>query len=157
MGGGVKERVISVRSGGRVRPLRSRYSLLLGLPVGVAVLLFFLLASVRFGAASIGTGEVISAFADYGGSEEDLIVRTLRVPRALIAALVGASLAVAGAIMQGLTRNPLAEPGILGVNAGAALAVVVAVSLLGASSLTTYALFAFAGAAFSAVVVYGLG
>jgi len=124
---------------------------------GVGVLFLCLLASVRFGAAQIGTVEVISAFTDYGGSEEDLIIRTLRVPRALIAALVGASLGVAGAIMQGLTRNPLAEPGILGINAGAALAVVGAVFLLGVSSLSTYTLFAFVGAGVAAVVVYGLG
>lgn len=140
-----------------MRFLRSRYSLLLGLLVGCGILSLCLLASVRFGAAQIGTGEVISAFTDYDGSEEDLIIRTLRVPRALIAALVGASLGVAGAIMQGLTRNPLAEPGILGINAGAALAVVGAVFLLGVSSLTTYALFAFVGAGVAAVVVYGLG
>jgi iron complex transport system permease protein len=140
-----------------VRLLRSRYALLLGLLAGGGVLFFCLLASIRFGAAEIGTGEVMRAFTDYDGSEEDLIIRTLRVPRALIAALVGASLGVAGAIMQGLTRNPLAEPGILGINAGAALAVVGAVFLFGASSLTTYALFAFVGAGVAAVVVYGLG
>lgn len=140
-----------------MRLLRSRYSLVLGLLVGCGVLFLCLLASIRFGAARIGTAEVIAAFTDYDGSEEDLIIRTLRVPRALIAALVGASLGVAGAIMQGLTRNPLAEPGILGINAGAALAVVGAVFLLGVSSLTTYALFAFVGAGIAAVVVYGLG
>lgn len=90
-----------------MRFLRSRYALLLGLLVGCGVLFLSLMASVRFGAAQIGTMEVISAFTDYDGSEEDLIIRTLRVPRALIAALVGASLGVAGALMQGLTRNPL--------------------------------------------------
>jgi iron complex transport system permease protein len=137
--------------------LRSKYALLLGLLVCGGVLLLCLLASVRFGVAEIGNGDVISAFTDYDGSTEHLIIRTLRVPRALVAALVGASLAVAGAIMQGLTRNPLAEPGILGINAGAALAVVGAVFLLGASSLTTYALFAFVGAGISAAVVYSLG
>ena len=100
---------------------------------------------------------VISAFADYDGSEEHLIIRTLRVPRALIAALVGASLGIVGALMQGITRNPLAEPGILGVNAGAALAVVASVFLFGASSLTTYALLAFVGAAVAWAVVYSLG
>lgn len=140
-----------------MRFLRSRYSLLLGLLVSGGVLCLCLGASIRFGAAEIGTGDVVSAFTSYDGSTEDLIIRTLRVPRALIAALVGASLGVAGAIMQGLTRNPLAEPGILGINAGAALAVVGAVFLLGASSLTTYALFAFVGAGVTAVVVYGLG
>lgn len=140
-----------------MRLLHSRYALSLGLVVGCGLLFLVLLASIRFGAARIGTMEVISAFTNYDGSEEDLIIRTLRVPRALIAALVGASLGVAGAIMQGLTRNPLAEPGILGINAGAALAVVGAVFLLGVSSLSTYALFAFAGAGVAAVVVYGLG
>jgi iron complex transport system permease protein len=140
-----------------VRMLRSRPALLLGLVAGAVVLFVCLLASVRFGAARIGTGDVISAFTDYDGSEDDLIIRTLRVPRALVAALVGAALAVAGAIIQGLTRNPLSDPGILGIEAGAALAVVGSVFILGASSLTTYALFAFAGAAMAAVVVYGLG
>lgn len=139
-----------------MRFLRSRAALLSGLVVSVGLLLLCLLASVRFGAAQIGTLDVISAFTGYTGSENVLITRTLRVPRALIAALVGASLAVAGAIMQGLTRNPLADPGILGIEAGAALAVVGAVFLLGVSSLSTYALFAFVGGV-TAAVVYGLG
>lgn len=140
------------------RFLTSRIALILGLFVGVGVLLLFMLASVRFGAAQIGTSEVIGAFTDYDpDSEEDLIIRTLRVPRAIIAALVGASLAVAGAIMQGLTRNPLADPGILGIEAGAALAVVGAVFFLGISSLSTYAIFAFIGGGITAVLVYGLG
>lgn len=137
--------------------LRSRRALVFGLPVVAGVLFLSLLGSVRFGAAEIGTSDVVSAFVDYDGSEEDLIIRTLRVPRALIAALVGAALAVAGAIMQGLTRNPLADPGILGIEAGAALAVVGSVFLFGASSLTAYALFAFVGGALTAVVVYALG
>ncbi|MBA3231422.1 MAG: iron ABC transporter permease [Acidobacteria bacterium] len=140
-----------------MRFLRSRYLLLLGLLASGGLLVLCLLASVRFGAAEIGTAEVVGAFVGYDGSQEDLIVRTLRVPRALIAALVGASLGMAGAIMQGLTRNPMAEPGILGINAGAALAVVGAVFLFGASSLTTYALFAFVGGGLTAVAVYSLG
>src|ERR671917_583746 len=140
-----------------MRVLRSRWALVVGLLAAGCLLFVCLLASVRFGAARIGTWDVIGAFLDYGGSEDDLIVRTLRVPRALIAALVGASLAVAGAIIQGLTRNPLADPWILGIEAGAAFAVVCSVFLLGASSLTTYALFAFLGGAIAAVVVYALG
>lgn len=71
--------------------------------------------------------------------------------------VVGAALAVAGALMQGLTRNPLADPAILGLEAGAALAVVVAVFLFGASSVGAYAGFAFLGAGVTAVVVYFLG
>lgn len=137
--------------------LRSRYALVVGLPAGFGLLVLSLLASVRFGAADVGTVEVIRAFTAYDGSQSDVIIRTLRVPRAIIAALVGASLAVAGAIMQGLTRNPLAEPGILGINAGAALAVVGGIFLFGISSLSGYAIFAFVGAGVTAAAVYGLG
>src|SRR3712207_9142299 len=137
--------------------LRSPLALVVGLVACLAVLLLCLLASVRFGAAQIGTWDVISAFSELGGSEDDLIIRTLRVPRALVAALVGAALAVAGAIIQGLTRNPLADPWILGIEAGAAFAVVCSVFLLGASSLTTYALFAFLGGAVAAGVLFSLG
>jgi ABC-type enterobactin transport system permease subunit len=97
--------------------LRSRSALVLGLVGGSGLLVVCLVASVRFGAASVGTRDVVMAFVDYGGSEKDLITRTLRVPRALIAALVGEALAVA--IIQGLTRNPLSDPGILGIEDGA--------------------------------------
>jgi iron complex transport system permease protein len=112
---------------------------------------------VAFGAADIDARTVWLALTAFDGSTGHIIIRTLRVPRALIGALVGAALAVAGAIMQGLTRNPLADPGILGINAGAACAVVAAVFVLGTSSLTAYAWFAFAGAAVTAGVVYALG
>lgn len=140
------------------RFFNTRLMMVVGLGVSVGLLFFCMLASVRFGAAQIGTAEVIGAFVDYDpNDEEDLIIRTLRVPRAIIAALVGASLAVAGAIMQGLTRNPLADPGILGIEAGAALAVVGAVFLFGVSSLSSYALFAFLGGGVTACFVYGLG
>ena len=88
---------------------------------------------------------------------QHLIIQTVRLPRVLAGAIVGASLAVAGAIMQGVTRNPLASPGILGVNAGAALAVVIAVYLLGDIPLSMYAGFAMFGATVTAAIVYGLG
>lgn len=130
---------------------------LLGLIVGLALLVLCMLVSVLYGAADIAPRTVLDALFAPDGSTDHLIIRTLRVPRALIAALVGASLAVAGAIMQGLTRNPLASPGILGVNAGAALAVVGAVFLFSVTSLSVYALFAFAGAGVAAVAVYTLG
>ncbi|QIN80840.1 iron chelate uptake ABC transporter family permease subunit [Rubrobacter marinus] len=138
-------------------PLRSRGWLLAGAFACAGVLALCVLASVRFGAAEVGTRDVLAAFFAYDGSEEHLIIRTLRVPRALIAALVGASLGVVGALMQGLTRNPLAEPGILGINAGAALAVVATVFVFGASSLAVYAPLAFVGAAVAWAVVHLLG
>lgn len=140
------------------RLARSRPTLLLGLLTGLALLGLALLGSVAFGAADIAPSDVWAAlFAFEAGSTEHLIIRTLRVPRAAVAALVGAALAVAGALMQGLTRNPLADPGILGIETGAALGVVAAVFFLDISSLPLYALFAFAGAALTAVAVYSLG
>ncbi len=137
---------------------RSTPVLLLGLLVCVGALLFALLLSIGFGAASISPADVWNAiFAFNPESTEHLIIRTLRVPRAAVAALVGAALAVAGSIMQGLTRNPLADPGLLGINTGAALAVVGAVYFLHISSLSIYALFSFVGGGLTAAVVYGLG
>jgi iron complex transport system permease protein len=132
--------------------------LLFGLLLCAGLLLLALLSSIAFGAADIAPADVWDALFSFNPtSTEHLIIRTLRVPRAAVAALVGAALAVAGAVMQGLTRNPLADPGILGIETGAALAVVAAVFFLKIDSLYLYALFAFAGAALTAVAVYGLG
>jgi iron complex transport system permease protein len=86
-----------------------------------------------------------------------VIVTELRVPRTEIGLLVGAALGAAGALMQGVTRNPLADPGILGINAGAAFAVVLAIYVLGVSTTATYAAFALLGAGMSAVALYALG
>jgi iron complex transport system permease protein len=140
------------------RIARSRPALLLGLPLCAALLGLALMSSIAFGAAEIAPADVWQALVAFNSeSTEHLIIQTLRIPRAAVAALVGASLAVAGALMQGLTRNPLADPGILGIETGAALGVVAAVFFLNISSLSLYALFAFAGAALTAVAVYTLG
>jgi iron complex transport system permease protein len=140
------------------RIARSTPLLLSGLPLCVALLGLALLGSVAFGAAAIAPADVWRAIVAFDpANTEHLIIQTLRVPRAAVAALVGASLAVAGALMQGLTRNPLADPGILGIEVGAALGVVAAVFFLKIGSLYLYALFAFAGAALTAIAVYALG
>lgn len=137
--------------------LVKNHLLLGGLLLGIVLLWLSLIASIISGAADIAFKDIYQTFTAFDGSVNHLIIRTVRLPRSLIAMLVGASLAVAGAIMQGLTRNPLADPGILGVNAGAALAVVVGTFIFGSSSLTVYAWYAFAGATVSAVSVYLLG
>jgi iron complex transport system permease protein len=140
------------------RSRSSRAALATGLPIAAGALVLAMLASIAFGAADIGASQVLaSVFAFDPDNTQHLIIRTLRVPRALTAALVGAALAVAGAVMQGLTRNPLADTGLLGIEAGAALAVVGALYFLGIDSLSTYALFAFLGAASTAIIVYALG
>ncbi|MEM6611782.1 MAG: iron ABC transporter permease [Cyanobacteria bacterium P01_C01_bin.72] len=133
------------------------FLLVTGLILGISILGLSLIGSIIWGAADISLGDIYQSFTAFDGSTNHLIIRTVRLPRSLVAILVGASLAVAGAIMQGLTRNPLASPGILGVNAGAAFAVVVGTFITGSSSLTVYAWYAFAGAAISASAVYFLG
>ncbi|MEM7594354.1 MAG: iron ABC transporter permease [Cyanobacteria bacterium P01_A01_bin.83] len=133
------------------------FLLIAGLILGISILGFSLIASITWGAADITFSDIYQSFTAFNGSTNHLIIRTVRLPRSLIAMLVGASLAVAGAIMQGLTRNPLASPDILGVNAGAAFAVVVGTFILGSSSLTIYVWYAFAGTAISIIAVYFLG
>jgi iron complex transport system permease protein len=98
---------------------------------------------------------VWQALFQFDGSTDHLIIRTVRLPRAILAIVVGASLSVAGAITQGLTRNPLAAPDILGVNVGASLAVVLA-TFIGGDGSNQWE-FAFIGAAIAAMVVYVLG
>lgn len=141
-----------------LRFLRSTPALLLGIAVLIGLLLLVALSSIAFGAADIDGRTVLQAlFAFDPESTNHLIIRTLRVPRAAVAALVGGALALAGALMQGLTRNPLGDTGILGINTGAALAVVAAVFFLDIDALSLYALFAFGGAALTAAAVYALG
>ncbi|MGL5909451.1 MAG: FecCD family ABC transporter permease, partial [Phycicoccus sp.] len=88
---------------------------------------------------------------------DHVVVTELRVPRTVVGLLVGMALGLSGTVMQGLTRNPLADPGLLGVSGGASLAVVLAVFLIGVRSPAGYVWFAFAGAAVASVVVYVLG
>lgn len=133
---------------------KSPVFLALGLVLGGGLLLGCLLGSILLGAADIAPGTVWQAVFQFDGSTEHLIIRTVRLPRAVLAVVVGAALAVAGAITQGLTRNPLAAPDILGINVGAALAMVLAVFWRGSGS---YVGFAFAGAAIAAFTVYWLG
>ncbi|MDP9388096.1 MAG: iron chelate uptake ABC transporter family permease subunit [Actinomycetota bacterium] len=128
-----------------------------GLVLAAGLLLVIAFASVAYGSKPIALGTVLDAFFGYDASNDHLIVRELRVPRTVVGLGVGVALGLAGAVMQGVTRNPLADPGIFGVEAGAALAVVVAIHSFGVTSLTGYVWFAFAGAAVASVVVYGLG
>lgn len=145
-------------SSSQQRRWRSAALLCAGIVIGFGLLGLTAILSIAFGAAEISPHTVVEAiFAFHPENTQHLIIQTLRIPRAAVAIMVGASLAVAGAIMQGLTRNPLADPGILGIETGAALGVVTAVFFFHIDSLTLYALFAFAGAALTAAAVYALG
>ncbi|MFD4636463.1 FecCD family ABC transporter permease [Lentzea sp. NPDC058436] len=119
------------------------------LAAGVAV-------SLAVGSNPVPLGDVLAALTDPAHPAAGIVVEQ-RVPRTVLAVLLGAALAAAGALMQSLTRNPLADPGILGINAGAALAVVLAVAVTGVTGVWFYLWFAFAGAAVAAVVVHLLG
>lgn len=104
---------------------------------------------------AVGARDVMAGLPPQFADDTDrLVILTLRLPRTLLGLLVGAALGLAGCVMQGVTRNPLADPGILGVNAGAALCVVLAITFLGVGSPGAYVWFAFIGAAIAAVVVY---
>ncbi|WP_020390134.1 FecCD family ABC transporter permease [Kribbella catacumbae] len=140
------------------RPRARRTTLIVGLVVCVALLVLVSLLSIAIGSKQIPLPTVIDALRHYDDANTDhVIVRSLRVPRTVIGLLVGAALGLSGALMQGVTRNPLADPGILGVNGGAALFVVAGIYWFGLSSLTAYVWLAFAGAAAASVAVYLLG
>jgi len=125
------------------------------LAVSLLLLFLCLITSITLGAADIQLSTIASALTAFDGSAEHLIIRTVRVPRSLIALSVGACLAVAGAVMQGLTRNALAAPDILGINSCAAFAMLASLFFLkDTADPSTGA--AFVGAGLSAVVVYFL-
>jgi iron complex transport system permease protein len=142
----------------RPRRRARRTTLVLGLIGCVVLLILVMLLSIAVGSKQIPLSTVIDALRHYNESNTDhVIVRSLRVPRTLIGLMVGAALGLSGALMQGVTRNPLADPGILGVNGGAALFVVGGIYWFGLSTLTAYVWLAFAGAAAASVAVYFLG
>ncbi|NJA55803.1 iron chelate uptake ABC transporter family permease subunit [Streptomyces sp. NEAU-H3] len=124
----------------------------------VALLLVLSLLSVALGALSIPVDDVVrTLFGQPPDRLTDNVIWSGRVPRTLLGLTTGAALGMAGALMQALTRNPLADPGILGVSAGASFAIVVSVAVFGVASLYGYVWFAFGGALVASVVVFLLG
>ncbi|CCQ17856.1 Iron ABC transporter, permease [Rhodococcus sp. AW25M09] len=128
-----------------------------GLVVVIGVLAGLCLLSIAVGTEYIPIGDVWHGLFFADGSTDSVIVRELRLPRTVLGLLVGIALGVAGALIQAMTRNPLADPGILGVNAGAAFFVAIAVGVLGLTGIRSYIWFAFAGAVLATIAVYALG
>ncbi|MFC8683325.1 FecCD family ABC transporter permease [Microbacterium ureisolvens] len=126
--------------------------------LGVAALALAALcvASVAFGVRDVGLGDIFAGLAgDTGGVAQAAVVA--RLPRTVLAVLVGAALAMSGAAMQAVTRNPLADPGILGVSGGAALAVVIGIAFFGMSDPYAFIAASIIGAGAAAVFVYTVG
>lgn len=125
-----------------------------GLVVASVLLVLVALLSVAVGARSIPLSTVVHLLFDRDASDSSYVIWQLRVPRTLVGIVVGAALGVAGAVMQALTRNPLADPGLLGVNAGASSAAALSVTVFGFTDLRAFVWFAFAGAAIAGTVLY---
>ncbi|MFF0576018.1 FecCD family ABC transporter permease [Streptosporangium saharense] len=149
----ITARTPSPRRGSTV--LRARRSLVVsGL---LALLLLAVLLSLAVGAKPVPPGDVWHALTGATGTENDIVVRSLRVPRTAVGVMAGIALGVAGALMQGHTRNPLADPGLLGVTQGAAFAMVLAIMALGVTGLYGYIWFGLAGALAASAGVFALG
>ncbi|MCS7459112.1 iron ABC transporter permease [Paenibacillus doosanensis] len=140
-------------------PLRTRpLAATLVLVGGMAALIVGLIASISLGAADIRFLTVWQAVFHFNPDlTQHQIIQELRLPRALAGAMVGACFAVAGAIMQGITRNPLADSGLLGINAGAGFALAVCFALLPGLPFLYLIMYSFIGAAIGAGMVYGIG
>jgi iron complex transport system permease protein len=127
-----------------------------GLLLSLAILVLVALASIAIGAKELSLGQVWHGLFADSGTYGDVVVAE-RLSRTLLGLLAGAALGLAGAVLQALTRNPLADPGLLGINAGASAAVVTAITYFGVTSLTGYVWFAFLGAAAVGALVWFLG
>ncbi|OLT22192.1 iron ABC transporter permease [Ornithinimicrobium sp. CNJ-824] len=129
------------------------------LAVGLGAVVLAVAISVAVGSRTLGPGEVLSgveALLRGGTTDPAAAIVAARVDRTVVGAVVGLAVALSGAAMQGLTRNPLADPGILGVNAGAALGVVLGIQLLGVGSAAAFGWLALGGGVVAAVVVYAV-
>ena len=137
--------------------LRGRHGArrVVGLGLLVVALAGVCFVSITLGSRSITLMTIWDAFTSYDPtSASETVVREMRVPRTLLGLSVGAALGLSGAILQGVTRNPLAEPGIMGINTGASAFIVFAIMVLGTQQLSSYVWFGFLGAAVATVMVY---
>lgn len=150
---------VATRSAREIIPRRStaaKYALLLS--ASALTLAATAIVGIGLGSNSIAPRTVVEALVAYDPANNDHLVIVLsRLPRVALGVVVGAALGLAGALMQSVTRNPLADPGILGVNAGAAFAVVIAIGAFGITDVRGYLWWAFIGAAAAATLVYMLG
>jgi iron complex transport system permease protein len=129
----------------------------LGLLISAVVLVLTCALSLAIGTQTTGLVTVWKALTDFSDTGNEWVVRDLRIPRTLLGVAVGIALGLSGALIQGITRNPLADTQILGINSGAGLFVVAAIAFLGLRSVWSYIWFAFLGAFVAMVLVYLIG
>ncbi|GAB2460012.1 iron chelate uptake ABC transporter family permease subunit [Nocardioides hungaricus] len=139
------------------QPRGARRGSVRGIVVLTGLLVLAALLSLVIGSRMIPVGTVVGVLFDPDGSDASTIVHGLRIPRTVLAIVVGIALGIAGALMQGHTRNPLADPGLLGVEAGATFAVVLGIYAFGVTELTGYAWFSLVGAGIAAAAVFAIG
>ncbi|WP_078849396.1 FecCD family ABC transporter permease [Streptomyces sp. NRRL F-5126] len=139
--------------GGRRAPVARR---VVWTAVAVVALAAAVVLSLAVGARAVPPTTAVDALLHGGHSADAEVVRQLRVPRTVLGLMVGAALALAGTVLQGITRNPIADPGVLGISQGSSVAVVLAITLAGVHTLNGYVWFAFAGAGAASVAVYAI-
>ncbi|MES9735837.1 iron ABC transporter permease [Peribacillus frigoritolerans] len=137
--------------------LKKSWQKWMGLFITILLLLFLLCSSIVYGYTDTTWKMAINAFTHFNGTNEHIVIQSVRLPRALIASAIGSSLAISGVLMQTLTKNPLASPDIFGVNAGAGLAVVTGVTVFGISNLQVFTWLSFLGAAIAAISIFMIG
>lgn len=125
--------------------------------IGIIFLVIFSFYSMTKGAANIPLSMIKEVVLNFDpDNSKHLLIRDMRIPRVIIAGIVGAALAVAGALMQALTRNPMADSGLMGLNSGAIFMIALSYGILSSVSYTTMLALAFIGATISALSVYGI-
>ncbi|MCU9615016.1 iron ABC transporter permease [Caldibacillus lycopersici] len=125
--------------------------------VGILISIISMVIAIYYGAANTSLQDIADAIFSYPGGEHYAVLREIRFPRVIAAFFVGSALAVAGAIMQGVTRNPLADPGLLGLSAGANAALAVVMAILPSVSYYGIMVACFIGAGIGMILVYSIG
>jgi iron complex transport system permease protein len=138
-------------------PVSHRRHRIVGLVTALVALIVLAVLSVMVGSKAISLAVIWDALFNPSSDPDQFAIRDLRVPRTIVGLVVGVALGVSGALIQALTRNPLADPGIVGVNAGASFAVTVAVGVLGVRDIQGYMWFAYGGALIVTIMVLLLG
>lgn len=125
--------------------------------IGIGLLVIGIILSISFGAAKIDLNVAWSAIFNFDSNiVEHQVIREVRLPRTIADIIVGSSFALSGAIMQGITRNPLADSGLLGINSGAGVALALCLAFLPGASYTTIIIFSFIGAGIGVLITYSV-